>query len=197
MIVPTYQFESQKRSVAFLRWTANKSRARVWSMVSWSQSSASTTSATFSLIKCFHSPDLWSGQFIFSFSEEDTENSPRSLLPMDTLHQIAFWEKTEMEFWSDSPDAEEHVFLELWGRMDGLISIRLSKSHLPFLLPDSKGRCDHSWLFDFWGSRDMEWCHFAITYSSPSLNNNKNWGENSQFPIQVLFQKNKIWVKHS
>lgn len=31
MIVPTYQLESQKRSVAFLRWAANKSRAGVWS----------------------------------------------------------------------------------------------------------------------------------------------------------------------
>ena len=43
----------------------------------------------------------------------------------------------------------------------------------------------------------MEWCHFAITYESHSLNNKKSWGEDSQFPIQVLFQKNKIWEKHS
>lgn len=120
-------------------------------MVSWFQSSAPATSTTFSLIKCFHSPDLWFGQFISIFSEEDTETQrtvPEAFCPWTPYIRLLS-ERKEMEFCSDSADAEQRVFLEPWDRTDGLISICLSRSHLPWLIPDSKGRCDHSWLFDF------------------------------------------------
>ena len=73
-------------------------------MVSWFQSSAPATSTTFSLIKCFHSPDLWFGQFISIFSEEDTETQrtvPEAFCPWTPYIRLLS-ERKEMEFCSEA-----------------------------------------------------------------------------------------------